>query len=128
MILLDTCTLLWLSSDPSQLTHEAQQLIVKNAENLFVSAISAFEIGIKSRKGKLDLPLALGDWFEKTLQYHGISEIPVNSEIAIRSTGLPALHHDPCDRIIIATAQINDMTIITPDPLIKQYDGLKVAW
>lgn len=128
MILLDTCTFLWIVSDPDKLSEEAKKMIAKHSESLFVAAISAFEIGVKVRRGHLQLPFEMGRWFEASLQFHGIDEIPLNSEIAIRSTQLPLHHRDPCDRIIIATSQIHDLVLLTPDPLIHQYSGFKIVW
>ncbi len=128
MILLDTCTLLWLASDQKKLSEIAKKEIKGNAQELFVSAISAFEIAIKYRSGRLKLPLAPGDWFSEALDFHGIREIPVTGRIAVASAQLPLLHNDPCDRIIIATAQLNAMKILTSDNLITSYHQATVIW
>lgn len=128
MVLLDTCTLLWLAADQQRLSADAKATITQNAGELFVSSISAFEIAIKASRGKLDLPMEAGDWFSKATEFHGVDEIPVNSDIAIRSVQLPWLHNDPCDRLIVATALRNDMAIITCDSLIAQYENVRVVW
>lgn len=128
MILLDTCTLLWLASDQKKLSLKAKKEIEKNARALFVSAITAFEIAIKCRNGKLELPLPSLDWFTEAIDFHGIREIPVTSSIAVSSVQLPPLHNDPCDRIIIATSQLNAMKIVTCDKLISQYENAEVIW
>ena len=128
MILLDTCTLLWLAADQKKLSPKAKKEIEKNANALFISSISAFEIAVKSRSGKLTLQLSALKWFTRAIDFHGIKEIPVTSDIAIASVELPLLHNDPCDRIIIATAQINNMHILTCDQLITQYKQAEVIW
>ncbi|MBF0546840.1 MAG: type II toxin-antitoxin system VapC family toxin [Candidatus Riflebacteria bacterium] len=128
MLLLDTCALLWLASDQKKLSLTAKNEIIKNAQELFVSAISAFEIAVKSRSGKLRLPLLPLDWFSEALDFHGIREIPVTSSIAVFSVQLPLLHNDPCDRIIIATAQLKSMKIVTSDKLISDYNQASVIW
>jgi len=128
MVLLDTCALLWLASDQEKLSGRARNAIEKNADRLFASAITAFEIAIKNRNGKISLPLPPLDWFTEALEFHGVRELPVTSTVAILSVHLPAHHNDPCDRIIIATAQANSMTIITSDRLIAQYEEAKVVW
>ena len=128
MILLDTCALLWLVGDQDKLSSKAKKEIEKNSQALFVSAISAFEIAIKCRNGKLELPLPPMDWFTESLDFHGIREIPITSSISISSVQLPPLHNDPCDRIIIATSQMNAMKIITCDKLISKYKQAKVVW
>lgn len=128
MILLDTCTLLWLASDQKKLSSKAKKEIEKNTRALFVSSITAFEIAIKCRNGKLELPLPSLDWFTEAIDFHGIHEIPVTSSIAVSSVQLPPLHNDPCDRIIIATSQLNAMKIVTCDKLISQYENAEVIW
>lgn len=127
-MLLDTCTLLWLASYPDKLPATLRRVIASNAGNLFISAITAFEIGIKCRRGKLELPLAPADWFAQTLDHHGVQEIAVDWRIAERSTSLPHMHKDPADRIIIATSLITGAPILTPDGEIDQYPGVRVIW
>ena len=128
MILLDTCTFLWLAADQKKISKKAKDIIEKHADGLFVSAISAFEIAIKNRSGKLKLPIPVEDWFIETLDFHGLHELPVTSSIAVASVQLPPIHNDPCDRIIIATAQMNNMKICTCDKLISQYKEVSVVW
>ena len=103
-------------------------MIANNAGNLFISAITAFEIGIKHRRGALELPLAPADWIAQALDHHGVQEIPVDWRVAERSTSLPLLHRDPADRIIIATSFTTGAPILTPDGEIEQYPGVKVIW
>jgi PIN domain nuclease of toxin-antitoxin system len=128
MILLDTCTLLWLASDQNRLSRNAKAAISKHAGELFISSISAFEIALKSRKGNIQLPLPSSEWVLEALKHHGIQELPVDSLISIKSVELPLLHNDPCDRFIIASAIQNSMAIVTCDPLIAQYKDVEVIW
>jgi PIN domain nuclease of toxin-antitoxin system len=128
VILLDTCTLLWLVGDQGRLSPRARERLREGAGELFVSAISAFEIGIKQRKGKLSLPLETEPWFEAAADFHGLAEIPVSARIAARSTVLPALSSDPCDRILVATAQLLGLTVLTPDELIRSYPDTLTDW
>ena len=128
MVLIDTAILLWLAADQNRLSFRAKECIKDNVGNLFISAISAFEIAIKAKKGKIYLPLEAGVWFAKALQFHGIQEVPINGELAELSVRLPLLHNDPCDRFIIATAIRNSMIIVSSDERIKQYNEVKVVW
>jgi PIN domain nuclease of toxin-antitoxin system len=128
MIVLDTCALLWLVSDQKKLSRIARKTIEKNANGLFISAITAFEIAVKCRSGKLELPLPPSEWIPKALEFHGIAEIPLTIAIAVASVQLPLLHNDPCDRIIIATARENRMKIITCDDRIAEYGHTDVVW
>ena len=127
MVLLDTCALLWLASDQSQLSIKARKTIQQNAGALFVSSISAFEIAIKCRSKKMVLPLPPEQWFAQAIDFHGIKEVAVTHNIAVHSVQLPLLHNDPCDRIIIATSQLHNMAILTCDKLIFQYK-VNVTW
>lgn len=128
MVLLDTCTLLWLAADQMKLSEAARAVIAENGGNLFVSSISSFEIAIKHHKKKIVLPSAPQKWFPAVLEHHGIMEIPVDSGIAMASAALPLLHNDPADRIIVATAKAFNMPIVSPDRLISQYRDTEVRW
>jgi PIN domain nuclease of toxin-antitoxin system len=127
MHLLDTCTLLWLIDDQESLSAEASEAISGSTE-LFLSSISGFEIAVKHHLGKLRLSHSPQQWVRRAMDSAGITEIPVNTEIAILSTELPPLHRDPCDRMIIATAQVHRLKILTPDRLIRAYPGIEVRW
>lgn len=127
-LLLDTCTLLWLSSDVGYLSPAARQAIVDSPRDLFVSGISALEISMKAYKGKLDLTKEPEDWFRKTLKHHGVEQVPINFQIASQAGRLPPLHKDPFDRLIIATACEYRMTLVTPDRAIRQYSEVECLW
>jgi len=86
-----------------------------------VSALSGFEIGIKQRKGKLILPVSPVDWFREIIKHHDLYLLPLDLAICLRSTTLPAIHADPCDRFIIATAEIHKLKIVTADNVFPQY-------
>ncbi len=128
MILLDTCTLLWLALDQSRLSPAAAACLKKNAGSLYVSPLTAFEIGQKDAGGKLALELPPARWFSRTLELHGLRECAFTSLIALRASALPRLHADPFDRILIATAQHEAFTLLTPDPQIRAYPELSTLW
>jgi PIN domain nuclease of toxin-antitoxin system len=90
--------------------------------------MSAFEIGQKHARGKLELSLPPSEWFPLALKLHGIHEARFDCGIALRATALPDLHRDPYDRFLIATAQALGCTLLTPDPLIRAYPDLQTAW
>ena len=128
MLLLDTCSLIWLTNFQNYLPKQVITEIEKYSGNLYVSAISAFEIAIKNSKGLLELPLSPLMWFDNTVKMHGLTELPVDYKIYIESVELPKIHQDPVDRIIIATAKEHNLKIITPDKRIRQYDCIKTIW
>jgi len=119
-MLLDTCALLWLVLGGGELSPETLQRVAA-APFVYVSAISGFEIGIKYRKGKLELPTLPFDWFKVIIEHHDLQVLPLDLELCIRSTQLPPVHHDPCDRMIIATAQIHKLPVVTADPIFNHY-------
>lgn len=123
-MLLDTCALLWLVSGGGQLSQYALELI-DSSPIVCISAISGFEISLKYRQGKLELPVSPDKWFETVLIHHDLSVIPSDLKICIASNELPFIHKDPCDRFIIATAKINNMPVVTADPRFFEY-GIKV--
>lgn len=128
MILLDTCTLLWLSIAPERLTTPARTAIAQAGEFVHVSAISAWEISWKQRHGRLQLQLDASAWFPLAIENHSLRELGISAAIALRMAALPEIHRDPADRFLIATAQEHRLTLLTPDPLIRQYPGLNTIW
>ena len=128
MLLLDTHALIWLATDLEQLSENAKSAIRFHASELYVSSITALEISLLTGAGKLKWgkkPLAK---FEKALNHHHVKEIPVDAEIAWTSGQLEQIHRDPFDRIIIATAQLHGMTILTKDRIIPTYPKVKAVW
>jgi len=123
-VILDTCALLWLAQGGGALSETALHRI-DMASVVYVSAISGFEIGIKVQKGKLHLPVPPADWFLAVLAHHHLEVLVLNLDVCLRSTALPPLHADPCDRMIIAAAQIYHLPVVTTDPLFAPY-GIEV--
>jgi PIN domain nuclease of toxin-antitoxin system len=128
MILLDTCTLLWLVMEPDSLSAEAKIALHQNRGDLFVSSVNAFEIGQKFNAGKLELPLPPSQWFDLACRLHGLIIHPLRSIHAFRAAELPLLHRDPFDRLLIGTAIVEDLVLLTPDPKIHQYAEASVRW
>ena len=123
-MMLDTCALLWLASGEKKISRAALKQI-NEAPAVYVSAISGFEIAIKAGRGKLQLPHAPQDWFEKVIAHHGLTVLPLELNICIAAAQLPPIHNDPCDRFIIATARLNDLAVVTTDENFEKY-GLPV--
>ena len=119
-MILDTCALLWLASGDKTLSRATVKKI-DEAPAVYVSAISGFEIAIKVAKGKLKLPLRPRDWFERVVEHHDLTVLPLTLDICIAGVELPPLHDDPCDRFIIATAKLNDLTVVTADRRFGKY-------
>lgn len=114
--------------DQSKLSERAKEAIRSHEDDLFVTAMAAFEISALCRKGRLKLPLATEEWFRRALKHHGIQQVPLNFQIASKSDGLPEIHKDPLDRLLVATAQEYRMTVVTPDQMIHRYPDIEYLW
>ena len=128
MLLFDTHAFVWLASTPKELSPTARRAIQGNADKLYISSISALEIAILVKRKRLSLPLDSVEFIDRALKQHGIHEIPLDRSIAIASTCLPDIHNDPFDRIIIATAQLNGMSIVSKDRLLRSYPEVRIIW
>ena len=127
-IIIDTCVLLWMVADPKKLSEKAARLIKENQDRLCVSAISAFEIAIKHKKKKLQLPTDPWPWFEQAAAFYHLKEIPISARIAALAPAVNVPHADPCDRIIIASAMSHELNIVSPDHLIQKCTDVQVSW
>ncbi len=119
-MILDTCALLWLAGGSRKLSHATLQEI-NAAAAVYVSAISGFEIAIKAARGNLDLPDPAQVWFQKVVEHHGLTVLPLDLTASIAAAELPPIHNDPCDRFIIATAKLNDWPVVTADERFAEY-------
>lgn len=128
MILLDTCALIWLNDDRDQFSKTTMAILERNQDALAVSPISFFEIGIKAKKKKLKIPISLKDWSEKMCERYDLTCIPVSHDISVKASELPDIYKDPFDRLIIATAVVNKLRVVTADITFPLYKAIKVIW
>jgi PIN domain nuclease of toxin-antitoxin system len=126
--LLDTCALIWLVNGDTQLSPQAIRLCADPQSQLCVSAVSAWEVALKSARGKLSLRISPEDWWGRALKQHELEELPVTARIAIAAAALEAIHNDPFDRVLIATATEHGLRILTPDRVISRYRNVGVVW
>jgi PIN domain nuclease of toxin-antitoxin system len=119
-IMLDTCGLIWLVNGGGKISDETLKSIEK-ANIVYVSVATALEIGCKAAIKKLELPMDAEKWYGKVLSIHDLVEIPITGKIALFSAALPMIHKDPADRIIIATAILNRLPVVTHDSRFSQY-------
>ena len=119
-LLLDTCAILWLASDPDRISPEVRSAIA-DAPLVYYSPISAWEIALKAALGRIALPLPPREWFSRAVRHHGLEPIPLREEILFRATELPWHHKDPADRFIIATALVDRHPVVTGDDRFAAY-------
>ncbi len=121
-LLLDTHLLLWAAGVPDRLSAVASALIEEPQNQLFFSAASLWEIAIKHRLGRPDFQVDVR-LLRRGLLDNAYNELPIGSEHAVAISSLPAIHKDPFDRLLIAQATIEGITLLTADSLVAQYPG-----
>ena len=126
-LLVDTCTFLWIASDSPRLSKTAAGAFLDQNNERYLSAASAWEIGIKYASGGLPLPERPDLLIPRIREASGIAPLNIDEESALHAARLPGLHSDPFDRMLIAQAVVHGMTILTPDPDIVQY-AVRVLW
>jgi len=126
-LLLDTCTFLWAIVGSDKLSARARSLYVSPDNEVYLSAASAWEIGVKYSIRRLQLAEPPALFVPAQRDAHGISALPIDEESALHGARLPFLHRDPFDRFLVGQAIVHGMTILTPDPLIAQYPA-RVMW
>ncbi|MDR3495787.1 MAG: type II toxin-antitoxin system VapC family toxin [Ancalomicrobiaceae bacterium] len=126
-VLLDTHALLWWMNDDPSLSMPARDVIAAEANTIYVSAASAWEIAIKFKKGKLPTATYLLPDFSSLVEAEGFVNLPISAEHMIYSVQLPGEHRDPFDRIIAAQAILESMQLISIDAAMTEF-GAFVHW
>lgn len=121
-LLLDTHLLLWSAGQPQRLSPAARELIEDPANEPVFSAVSLWEIAIKRGLGRADFQVE-PRILRRGLLDNGYAELSMNSDHAVAIEGLPPLHRDPFDRILIAQATVEGILLLTADSQVSQYPG-----
>jgi len=121
-LMLDTHILLWAASEPERLSEAARALFADANNELVFSAVSLWEIGIKSGRGGHDFRIDAG-LFRRRLFDNGYAELAMTGAHAAALAGLPAIHKDPFDRMLVAQAAVEGLTLTTSDPTLARYPG-----
>jgi PIN domain nuclease of toxin-antitoxin system len=121
-LLLDTHLLLWAAGEPQRLSKQARTLIANPDNELLFSAASLWEVAIKRGLGREDFQVD-ARLLRRGLLDNGYSELPIISDHVVATESLPPLHKDPFDRILVAQATVEGVTLLTTDSLVSQYPG-----
>jgi PIN domain nuclease of toxin-antitoxin system len=121
-LLLDTHLLLWAAGDPDRLPAEARSLIESPENELLFSAASLWEVAIKRGLGRHDFKVD-ARLLRRGLLDNGYSELPLISPHVMAIESLPTLHKDPFDRVLVAQATVEGITLLTIDSMVAQYPG-----
>jgi len=126
-LLLDTHALLWWLDGDQSLPQSAQQAIGEEANEVFVSAASAWEVATKVRIGKLPGAVVVAERFTAILDEQNFLQLPITVEHARRAGSMPGAHRDPFDRMLIAQAQIDGLTLVSNETLFDRF-GIQRLW
>ncbi len=120
--ILDTHVFLWWNLDDPQLSATLREIISDGRNELYLSAASAWEIAIKAGRGRLILPAPPPVYVPDRLILHGFQPLPISLSHTLHVYSLPDHHRDPFDRLLVAQAQLEDIPILTADPIMARYD------
>jgi PIN domain nuclease of toxin-antitoxin system len=121
-VLVDTQCWLWMTAAPERFSAAAREIVESRQHELHLSAASAWEIAIKHSIGKLLLPEPPAVYVPARIDATGVRPLGIDHGHALRVSTLPPHHRDPFDRLLIAQAQIEDLTILTSDSIFDAYD------
>jgi PIN domain nuclease of toxin-antitoxin system len=126
-LLLDTHTLLWWFINDRRLSAPARAAILDERNEIHVSAVNAWEIATKDRLGKLPEAKEAAPRFMELVAADGFRHLVLNCEHGLRAGGYPNSHGDPFDRMLAAQAEIEGLTLVTRDPVFREFP-VKVLW
>jgi len=122
-LLLDTHVLLWWLAEPERLPDEVVEAIRDTDNQVFLSTASVWEMAIKSSLGKLDLGTSLPALVSDVTAKQKFEELPIAHPHAVLVAEFPQHHRDPFDRILVAQAIVEGLTLVTADQAVMQYDA-----
>lgn len=131
MTLIDTHVLVWWVNEPRKLSNKAKKIIEENIKKgeIFISSISVWEIFLLVKKGKLTLVMDPQSWVSAIENLPFVHFVPLDNNILAKSVSLNSdFHQDPADRMIVATALINGVRIVTSDKKILNYPHVQSVW
>ncbi len=126
MIVLDTSALIFWTLDPQRLSPKAKQAL-EQADHILISSISLWEIALKVKRQKLDIPLPINEYVDRLLRIGNLEILAVDIQTWLDNVDLPWDHRDPADRTIVALAVRNNCPLITSDEMIANFFA-KTIW
>lgn len=120
--LLDTHVMIWVLQEPAQLSAGVRDLLAEEDTEVLVSAASLWEAAIKQSIGKMKLPALASEWLPYALERMRIDVLDMKGRHALTAGSLPRLHGDPFDRMLVAQAVTEKLTLVTRDKAIRRYE------
>ena len=129
MILLDTHVWVWWVNDSSMGGENVLRIVKEHqSDGLGVSIISCWEVAKLVERGRLELTLPVEPWIEQALAYPGVELLQLTPRIVVESTQLPGeFHRDPADQMLVATARVHDIPLLTADSKLLDYPHVRLA-
>lgn len=127
-LLLDTHVFLWAIAEPKRLSSKARSSITKLENQVYVSAVTAYELSYKHRQGKLPAGSAIVTSFGRQLAHLYASEVPVSAPHALAAGQLDWPHKDPFDRLLAAQAMVEGFTLVTADENLQAFEPVATLW
>jgi PIN domain nuclease of toxin-antitoxin system len=125
--LLDTGVWLWSVGEPSRISRKARDVMADISHEVFLSAVTSWEVAIKAASGKLQLPEPPDLYVPRRMAAQGLRPLALSHEHALAAFALPAHHRDPFDRLLIAQAKVEEMTLISADRMFDRYP-VQLLW
>jgi PIN domain nuclease of toxin-antitoxin system len=126
-LLLDTHALIWITMAPDRVSANLRGIIQRDSNEVYVSAVTAWEIGTKLRLGKLSFDVGFLDDFDARVIAMAFNPLPINAQHGRIGAGLAGAHRDPFDRLLAGQAIAENLTIATADPQLAAL-GATVIW
>lgn len=125
--LLDTHAFLWLAAEPEKLSPAVREIVEQGGNELLLSAASGWEVALLWKLGRIELQDQPASFVPAAMQAIGITPLAIGFDTAITAATLPLIHRDPFDRLLVAEAMKNGLTIVSKDQTIPRY-GVATLW
>ena len=127
-LILDTCAILWAVAAPEKLSSHAREMMSLDSTEVFLSPISSAEIACGVERKRIELDRHWKVWFRYFINLNGWQVIPIDLDIMEEAYSLPeSFHQDPADRLIVAAARLNSLTVVTGDRKILDYPHVRAV-
>ena len=127
-LLVDTQCWLWWFAQPERLSEEAIAHLADETNEVWFSVASVWEMGIKVAIGKLPLPESINSYISSRMRQLGARSLEISVTHALRAAALPLHHRDPFDRMLVAQAQLENLTLVSADAMFRQYNDFSILW
>ncbi len=120
-LLLDTHAMIWAFAEPEKLPPKARAAVEDTRNDVWVSSATTWEVTIKHALGRMPLPTSPAVYLAARIAHYGFKELPISVAHTLAVAGLPNHHRDPFDRMLVAQAQVEGLTLVSVDPQIAKY-------